>query len=371
MTQYNPRYDTKIQPFNIGIIKGWTRSKNLKELKQWLDEGEPHKRLLKEAIYNATIDQWLDGIKTLFEKDWISLDSKIKEVISKIHFCKKDDVWIFARDIVFSDKKLIKKHSFPLFWAAYEEGKKELFDENKVDFSHDEAETTLMYRYISKQQEYLFGRKHENNKGLNSSEEEAMNYLLSKPVYIKPHFFIDNLNNNNMVNYLINVVSKRGNNKLFREQAELFVVACITGVYFQSMINHLIYCGKKDKEINTVKQQQVFMLNLFMNQGVDLEFDFSDKFLEKNRWINYRLEESYGDLAPYSHTRNNYGSLSLKYNHSNSAVVLPESQKVKLAWYWIGGEITSKRNKRSEGYLMTDEDKAYAEEIFEKKLQEC
>ena len=369
MIQYNPRYDTKIQPFNIGIIKGWTRSKNIKELKQWLDEGEPHKRLLKEAIYNATIDQWLDGIKILFEKDWIGLDAKIKEVVSKIHFCKKDDVWIFIRDIVFSDKKLIKKHSFPLFWIAWEEGKKELFDESKVDFSNEKAETILMYRYIYKQEQYLFGTKQANNKGLDSSEEEAMNYLLNKPVYIQPHFFIDNLNSNR-IDYLISIISKRGNNKLFRNQHDLFVVACIAGVYFQSMINNLIYCNKNDEEINIVKQQQSFILKLFLNQRVDFEFDFSDKFLEKNQWINYRLEESYGDLAPYSHTRNNYGSLNLKYNRSNPSIVLPKSQKVKLAWYWIGGKITSSRNKRSEGYLMSDEDKVYAEEIFEKKIKE-
>lgn len=369
MAQYNPRYDTKVQPFNISIIKEWTRKKDLKELQQWLDEGEPHKRLLKESIYNATIDQWLDGIKILFEKDWISLDSKIKEVISKIHFCKKDDVWIFIRDIVFSDKKLIKKHSFPLFWAAWEKGKKELFDENKVDFSHSEAESTLIYRYISKEKEYLFGRKAPNNKGLNELEKNAMDYLLSKPVYIEPYFFIDNLNNNS-TDYLINILSKRGNNQLFRNKHDLFVVACVAGVYFQSMINHLIYCNKSDEEINIIIKQQSFIMNLFINQAVDFEFNFTDKFLEKNQWINYRLEESFGDLAPYRHRGFIYGSLDLKYNRSNSMnVLLPKSQKVKLAWYWIGGELSKSRVRTNDKYIMTNDDKKYAETEFQKFLK--
>lgn len=66
MTQYNPRYDTKVQPFNISIIRKWVNDKDLKELKQWLDEGEPHKRLMKEAISEATRSEWIDGIKALF-----------------------------------------------------------------------------------------------------------------------------------------------------------------------------------------------------------------------------------------------------------------------------------------------------------------
>ena len=30
MTQYNPRYDTKVQPFNISIIREWVFDSNLK-----------------------------------------------------------------------------------------------------------------------------------------------------------------------------------------------------------------------------------------------------------------------------------------------------------------------------------------------------
>lgn len=284
MTQYNPRYDTKVQPFNISIIKGWIRKKDLKELHQWLDEGEPHKRLLKESIYNATIDQWLDGIKILFEKDWVSLETKLKEVIDKIHFCKKDDVWVFIRDIVFADKKLIKKFSFPLFWAAKTNNKESLFDEDKVDFSHKDAEITMHYQYISKQEDNLFSsnreKKDKNIRPFTENDEKILDYLLSKPIYIKPFFFIGHLNNNRC-EYLISLLKKRGNNPLFENKIDLFVVACATGIYFQSMINHLKYCEKSDKEIDILEKQKEFMFNLFLAQNIDFEFDFTDKILEK------------------------------------------------------------------------------------------
>lgn len=373
MTQYNPRYDTKVQPFNISIIKGWIRKKDLKELHQWLDEGEPHKRLLKESIYNATIDQWLDGIKILFEKDWVSLETKLKEVIDKIHFCKKDDVWVFIRDIVFADKKLIKKFSFPLFWAAKTNNKESLFDEDKVDFSHKDAEITMHYQYISKQEDNLFSsnreKKDKNIRPFTENDEKILDYLLSKPIYIKPFFFIGHLNNNRC-EYLISLLKKRGNNPLFENKIDLFVVACATGIYFQSMINHLKYCEKSDKEIDILEKQKEFMFNLFLAQNIDFEFDFTDKILEKNKWINYKIEESFGDLAPYDHRNNNYGSIGLKYNHTHSVknVVLPKSQKVKLAWYWVGGKPLKERKKLTEKYVMTDDDKKYAEINFEKLL---
>lgn len=373
MTQYNPRYDTKVQPFNISIIKGWIRKKDLKELHQWLDEGEPHKRLLKESIYNATIDQWLDGIKILFEKDWVSLETKLKEVIDKIHFCKKDDVWVFIRDIVFADKKLIKKFSFPLFWAAKTNNKESLFDEDKVDFSHKDAEITMHYQYISKQEDNLFSsnreKKDKNIRPFTENDEKILDYLLSKPIYIKPFFFIGHLNNNRC-EYLISLLKKRGNNPLFENKIDLFVVACATGIYFQSMINHLKYCEKSDKEIDILEKQKEFMFNLFIAQNIDFEFDFTDKILEKNKWVNYKIEESFGDLAPYDHRNNNYGSIGLKYNHTHSVknVVLPKSQKVKLAWYWVGGKPLKERKKLTEKYVMTDDDKKYAEINFEKLL---
>lgn len=372
MTQYNPRYDTKVQPFNISIIKGWIRKKDLKELHQWLDEGEPHKRLLKESIYNATIDQWLDGIKILFEKDWVSLETKLKEVIDKIHFCKKDDVWVFIRDIVFADKKLIKKFSFPLFWAAKTNNKESLFDEDKVDFSHKDAEITMHYQYISKQEDNLFSsnreKKDKNIRPFTENDEKILDYLLSKPIYIKPFFFIEHLNNNRC-EYLISLLKKRGNNPLFENKIDLFVVACATGIYFQSMINHVKYCKKSDEEINALEKQKEFMFNLFLDKNIDFEFDFTDKILEKNKWINYRLEESYGDFAPYHHRGFIYGSLNLKYNRSsNMNVSLPKSQKVKLSWYWIGGEISKNRLRTNEQYIMTDDDKKYAEINFEKLL---
>ena len=373
MTQYNPRYDTKVQPFNISIIKGWIRKKDLKELHQWLDEGEPHKRLLKESIYNATIDQWLDGIKILFEKDWVSLETKLKEVIDKIHFCKKDDVWVFIRDIVFADKKLIKKFSFPLFWAAKTNNKESLFDEDKVDFSHKDAEITMHYQYISKQEDNLFisnrEKKDKNIRPFTENDEKILDYLLSKPIYIKPFFFIGHLNNNRC-EYLISLLKKRGNNPLFENKIDLFVVACATGIYFQSMINHLKYCEKSDKEIDILEKQKEFMFNLFLAQNIDFEFDFTDKILEKNKWVNYKIEESFGDLAPYDHRNNNYGSIGLKYNHTHSVknVVLPKSQKVKLAWYWVGGKPLKERKKLTEKYVMTDDDKKYAEINFEKLL---
>ncbi len=373
MTQYNPRYDTKVQPFNISIIKGWIRKKDLKELHQWLDEGEPHKRLLKESIYNATIDQWLDGIKILFEKDWVSLETKLKEVIDKIHFCKKDDVWVFIRDIVFADKKLIKKFSFPLFWAAKTNNKESLFDEDKVDFSHKDAEITMHYQYISKQEDNLFSsnreKKDKNIRPFTENDEKILDYLLSKPIYIKPFFFIGHLNNNRC-EYLISLLKKRGNNPLFENKIDLFVVACATGIYFQSMINHLKYCEKSDKEIDILEKQKEFMFNLFLAQNIDFEFDFTDKILEKNKWVNYKIEESFGDLAPYDHRNNNYGSIGLKYNHTHSVknVVLPKSQKVKLAWYWVGGKPLKERKKLTEKYVMADDDKKYAEINFEKLL---
>lgn len=373
MTQYNPRYDTKVQPFNISIIKGWIRKKDLKELHQWLDEGEPHKRLLKESIYNATIDQWLDGIKILFEKDWVSLETKLKEVIDKIHFCKKDEVWVFIRDIVFADKKLIKKFSFPLFWAAKTNNKESLFDEDKVDFSHKDAEITMHYQYISKQEDNLFSsnreKKDKNIRPFTENDEKILDYLLSKPIYIKPFFFIGHLNNNRC-EYLISLLKKRGNNPLFENKIDLFVVACATGIYFQSMINHLKYCEKSDKEIDILEKQKEFMFNLFLAQNIDFEFDFTDKILEKNKWVNYKIEESFGDLAPYDHRNNNYGSIGLKYNHTHSVknVVLPKSQKVKLAWYWVGGKPLKERKKLTEKYVMTDDDKKYAEINFEKLL---
>lgn len=372
MTQYNPRYDTKVQPFNISIIKGWIRKKDLKELQQWLDEGEPHKRLLKESIYNATIDQWLDGIKILFEKDWISIETKLKEVIDKIHFCKKDDVWIFIRDIVFANKKLIKKFSFLLFWAAMYNDKKHLIDESKVYFTTEDAETTMHYQYISKQEDDLFKsnkeKKEKNIRPFTENDEKILDYLLSKPIYIKPFFFIEHLNNNRC-EYLISLLKKRGNNPLFENKIDLFVVACATGIYFQSMINHVKYCQKSDEEINTLGKQKEFMFNLFLDQNIDFEFDFTDKILEKNKWINYRLEESYGDFAPYHHRGFIYGSLNLKYNRSsNMNVLLPKSQKVKLSWYWIGGEISKNRLRTNEKYVMTDDDKKYAEINFEKIL---
>lgn len=372
MTQYNPRYDTKVQPFNISIIKGWIRKKDLKELQQWLDEGEPHKRLLKESIYNATIDQWLDGIKILFEKDWVSLETKLKEVIDKIHFCKKDDVWIFIRDIVFADKKLIKKFSFLLFWAAMYNDKKHLIDESKVYFSTEDAETTMHYQYISKQEDDLFKsnkeKKEKNIRPFTENDEKILDYLLSKPIYIKPFFFIEHLNSNRC-EYLISLLKKRGNNPLFENKIDLFVVACATGIYFQSMINHVKYCQKSNEEINTLEKQKEFMFNLFLEQNIDFEFDFTDKILEKNKWINYRLEESYGDFAPYHHRGFIYGSLNLKYNRSsNMNVSLPKSQKVKLSWYWIGGEISKNRLRTNEQYIMTDDDKNYAEIKFEKLL---
>ena len=373
MTQYNPRYDTKVQPFNISIIKGWIRKKDLKELHQWLDEGEPHKRLLKESIYNATIDQWLDGIKILFEKDWVSLETKLKEVIDKIHFCKKDDVWVFIRDIVFADKKLIKKFSFPLFWAAKTNNKESLFDEDKVDFSHKDAEITMHYQYISKQEDNLFSsnreKKDKNIRPFTENDEKILDYLLSKPIYIKPFFFIGHLNNNRC-EYLISLLKKRGNNPLFENKIDLFVVACATGIYFQSMINHLKYCEKSDKEIDILEKQKEFMFNLFLAQNIDFEFDFTDKILEKNKWVNYKIEESFGDLAPYDHRNNNYGSIGLKYNHTHSVknVALPKSQKVKLAWYWVGGKPLKERKKLTEKYVMTDDDKKYAEINFEKLL---
>ena len=373
MTQYNPRYDTKVQPFNISIIKGWIRKKDLKELHQWLDEGEPHKRLLKESIYNATIDQWLDGIKILFEKDWVSLETKLKEVIDKIHFCKKDDVWVFIRDIVFADKKLIKKFSFPLFWAAKTNNKESLFDEDKVDFSHKDAEITMHYQYISKQEDNLFSsnreKKDKNIRPFTENDEKILDYLLSKPIYIKPFFFIGHLNNNRC-EYLISLLKKRGNNPLFENKIDLFVVACATGIYFQSMINHLKYCEKSDKEIDILEKQKEFMFNLFLAQNIDFEFDFTEKILEKNKWVNYKIEESFGDLAPYDHRNNNYGSIGLKYNHTHSVknVVLPKSQKVKLAWYWVGGKPLKERKKLTEKYVMTDDDKKYAEINFEKLL---
>lgn len=373
MTQYNPRYDTKVQPFNISIIKGWIRKKDLKELQQWLDEGEPHKRLLKESIYNATIDQWLDGIKILFEKDWVSLETKLKEVIDKIHFCKKDDVWVFIRDIVFADKKLIKKFSFPLFWAAKNNNKESLFDEDKVDFSHEDAEITMHYQYISKQEDDLFSsnreKKEKNIRPFTENDEKILDYLLSKPIYIKPFFFIEHLNNNRC-DYLISLLKKRGDNPLFENKIELFVVACETGIYFQSMINNLKYCGKGEEEINLIKEQQNFMLKLFLHQNVDFEFDFTDKILEKNKGINYKLEKSFGDFAPYDHRKNNYGSLGLKYIKSDSVKKneLPKSQVVKLAWYWIGGKKLKERERITEKYLMTEEDKKYAEIEFEKLL---
>ena len=373
MTQYNPRYDTKVQPFNISIIKGWIRKKDLKELHQWLDEGEPHKRLLKESIYNATVDQWLDGIKILFEKDWVSLETKLKEVIDKIHFCKKDDVWVFIRDIVFADKKLIKKFSFPLFWAAKTNNKESMFDEDKVDFSHKDAEITMHYQYISKQEDNLFSsnreKKDKNIRPFTENDEKILDYLLSKPIYIKPFFFIGHLNNNRC-EYLISLLKKRGNNPLFENKIDLFVVACATGIYFQSMINHLKYCEKSDKEIDILEKQKEFMFNLFLAQNIDFEFDFTDKILEKNKWVNYKIEESFGDLAPYDHRNNNYGSIGLKYNHTHSVknVVLPKSQKVKLAWYWVGGKPLKERKKLTEKYVMTDDDKKYAEINFEKLL---
>lgn len=201
MTQYNPRYDTKIQPFNIGIIRKWVRDKDLKELKQWLDEGEPHKRLMKEAISEATISEWPDGVKALFEKDWINLEAKIKQVVGWVHFCKKDDVWIFARDYVFGDKKLIKKFSFKLFWAAKEKGKESLFDESKVDFTDDEASSLLTYRY-------MFPDKHVSEEG-RAEYKTKRDYLLSKPVLFIPYQLIDLLDFEH-ASYIVEMLEKHG-----------------------------------------------------------------------------------------------------------------------------------------------------------------
>lgn len=363
MTQYNPRYDTKIQPFNIGIIRKWVRDKDLKELKQWLDEGEPHKRLMKEAISEATISEWPDGVKALFEKDWINLEAKIKQVVGWVHFCKKDDVWIFARDYVFADKKLIKKFSFKLFWEAKEKGKESLFDESKVDFTDDEASSLLTYRY-------MFPDKHVSEEG-KAEYKTKRDYLLSKPVLFIPYQLIDLLDFEH-ASYVVEMLEKHGKNPIFKTKEELFVFACAVGVYYQAAINHANKCNKSDTEKDSLKKEQAFMLKFLKEQDCMMEMDLTPKFLEKNTWINYNLEENYGDLCAMNQYRLTFGALKLKYfrtDYNKENQKLPESQKVKLAWYWIGGMNPEKRDFQGEKYVMTDDDKKYAEKEFEKLLK--
>lgn len=365
MTQYNPRYDTKVQPFNISIIREWVRDKDLKELKQWLDEGEPHKRLMKEAISEATISEWLDGIKALFEKDWINLEAKINQVVSWVHFCKKDDIWVFARDYVFADKKLIKKFSFKLFWKAKEKGKESFFDENKVDFTHEEASSLLTYRYMFP------------DKSINEEQKaeyvKKRDYLLSKSVFFIPYQLTD-LMDFEHASYVVEIFKKHTENPIFGTKEELFIFACVAGVYYQAALNHAERAHKSDTEINRIKEEQSFMLRFLKSQNVIMEMDLTPKFLEKNAWVNHDLESNYGDFCSVRKYMLVFGTLNLKYFKSNDSKenqTLPPTQKIKLAWYWIGGEKTKYRASQGDTYVMTDEDKAYAEEVFEKKLKEC
>lgn len=365
MTQYNPRYDTKVQPFNISFIKYWINEKDIKELKQWLDEGEPHKRLMKEAIAISTTNEWFEGLKILFEKDWISLSSKLNEVIGRIRFCKKDDVWIFVRDLVFSDKKLIKKFSFKLFWEARENKKELLFDENKVDFSDDEASSLLMYSYMFPDKNYSEERKIEY--------QTQRDYLLSKPVYLIPYQLISLMDFQN-ASYVVEMLKKHKEHPILKTKEDLFVFACVSGVYYQAALNRIKKFSKHEHEKavieeKRIKEEQSFMLDFLKKQGVVIELDLTPKFLEKNNWINYNLENNYGNFCASDRYGFVYGSLDLKYyrtNESKDKQKLPEKQKVKLAWYWIGGEYDEKRSHYNEKYVMTNKDKVYAEKEFAK-----
>lgn len=350
MALYNPRYDTKIQPFNISIIRKWITEKNFEELKKWLNEGEPNKRLLRDAISDATISECLACIKIFFEKDWISSESKISQVVNRINFCEKNDIWIFIRDIVFSDKKLIKKFSFPLFWTAKKKGKTHLFDEKQIDFSHDEASDILTYQYI-----------------LNEKHEEKRDYLLSKGVLFIPYKLID-LINFQYSSYLIEMLRKHGDHPIFKTQEDVFVFACIVGVYYQILLNNVKMNNKSEEEKSKIISEQNFMLNLFKSQNIKKEIELTPKFLEKNKWINHNIEENYGDLCSTKQHSNLFGSLDLKYLKRNNLEndSLPAKQNVKLAWYWIGGKITEKRLNQRYKYVMTNEDKIYAEKEFEK-----
>lgn len=367
MSKYNPKYDTKIQPFNISIIKGWIETKNIQELKQWLNEGEPHKRLIKEAIAISTTYKWLDGLKVLFEKDWISLETKLKEVIKKICFCKKDDVWIFVRDHVFADKKLIKKLSFELFWSAKESGKDFLFDENQIDFTNEKATSLLTYRYMPNDANISEERKKEY--------KEKLNYLLTKPVFFEEIHLVYSMNFTDATE-IIEMFKKHQDYPILRTKESLFIFACVAGVYYQSALNHFEKCCKYDPEkfsaeIKRIKEEQCFMLEFLKKQGVLTELDITPKFLDKNNWVNHNLEKNSGDLCGISHYHNDfvYGSLRLKYywsNESKEKQKLPEIQKIKLAWYWVGGKDLKKRLVKDEKYTMNDEDKKYAEKEFEK-----
>lgn len=360
MTQYNPRYDTKVQPFNISIIRGWVRDEDVKEIKQWLLEGEPHKRLIKEAIEYCVSVDWFDGLKILFDNNWINLDIKVGIIVSQIHFCEKDEIWIFIRDLVFSNEKLIKKFSFKLFWSAKENKKVQLFDESKVDFTHEEATEILSYRYMFPEENRSEERKIE--------DRVKRDYLLSKPVYLIPYMLVDLVSIKNM-SYLIEILEKHKKNKIFRKKEELFVFACAVGVYYQSSWNN-IRKGIKSKEYEErIKKEQNFMLFFLKEQGVILELELTPKFLEKNSWINYNLKKNYGDFTGDNRFKLEFGMLKLKFLNldiSKEKQDLPEKQMVKLAWYWIGGKDNEQREFEGEKYVMTSEDKIYAEKEFAK-----
>lgn len=148
----------------------------------------------------------------------------------------------------------------------------------------------------------------------------------------------------------------------------LLSVFSTVGAYYQGCLNHIERCNKSEEEKTRILEEQRFMFDFLNEQGVLMELDITPKFLDKNGWINQKLENNYGDFCSENSQHLEFGRLKLKYfrkNQNKKEQKLPEKQEIKLAWYWIGGD-KSKRNKFSDkDYKMTEGDKVYAEKKFD------
>lgn len=333
MTDYNPKYETQVETFNISIVKGWVYKKNAKELEQWLNEGRPHKRMFKDAIIICTQSSWFEGIKILMAKDWMNDIQKLSTIIEYLHFIKKSDsniVLNYLYDIIFNDKKLKKSVSY-LFFKKYLELKNDkktdlLFSTNDVDFSHKKAKEdfNFLIHYNYSFDSYELTRK------------ELVQHLSERDVCFEPFtifHLVESYKVDELKKILDIVINKK--HKLFEKQDEYFVFACTLGCLLQTV--HI----KQEEEV-FVEEFKKIVLKRLLDEGLQLSVKISKSEAKKENYYNRALKFNYGqnlNLLSNRFGTMKYASLDLGLPYDNYVSLRNETKKdsviVNISDYWF------------------------------------
>lgn len=363
MTNYNPKYETQVETFNISVVKGWVSKKNEKEIEQWLNEGRPHKRMFKDAIMICTQSSWLEGIKLFMAKDWMNDVSKLSTIIEYLHFIKKSDsekVLSYLYDIISNDKKLKKSLSYLLFkkYLELKNDKKTafLFSTNSVDFSHKKAKEDLNflinYRYSS--DSYELTRK------------ELVGYLLEENISFEP-YTIFNLVKSYKVSDLKEIENTIINKKykIFDNKDEYFVFACTIGALLQNL-----YVVNKEEE-EYIEHFKKVILKRLIKEGLPLSVEISKLEATKENCYHYALKFCYGqnlNLLQNTFGTMKYASLNLglpydKYVTLNNETK-KDSVKVNVSDYWFKTNKENLKEKDREDLVNKMEEYIKSNEIY-------